>query len=416
MTLKKLIKILFVLILNVPIVFAGYDFPKPTGEYAVGTGRYHMIDRDRLDPYDQSIFRELMIQVWYPTSNKAIGATAHYLPDIMPHMKSMASEAFYVPQIVLDYLVVDIKCHALENAPLLERKQKFPIIVLCHGLSSMVSLQTVHAENLASHGFIVVGINHTFACSLTVFPDGRMYPLKFDWYASDKCKEFTKIVNIWQQDVSFVLGQIEALCNEQNKPQNNMFYHKLDLDKIGMLGHSMGGATATQMCRRDDRVKVAVNMDGPLFGSDYEEGFKKPYMAMIAEGSINRTNSLLTEQELVAKRMTREEESYLKSIFNFGNINLCGNIRALGADAYYVYFLGGGHNTFTDVLLVKDSSFLLGFLEYFGLNTGSIPPLRAVEITNKLLVDFFNKYLLSKPAILLEPSRRSHFKEVIISR
>jgi dienelactone hydrolase len=416
MILKQLSRV-FSFIILLPTVCAAYDFPKPTGQHAVGTLRYHMIDRDRLDPYDTTLFRELMVQVWYPTSHASVGAAAHYLPDLMPHMKRMANQSFYVPQAVLDYLLVDIKCYAIEGAPLLIPKKKFPVIILCHGLGSMVSLQTAHAENLASHGFVVFGINHTFNCSLSIFPDGRVYPFKFDWNASGKMDQCMKIVNLWQQDVKFVLSKIEDLADLQPESVENPFYHKLDLDKIGMFGHSMGGATTTQMCRRDARIKAGVNMDGPLFGSDYEDGFKKPYMMMVAENSIRRTDSMMSEKELLAQRMTRDEELMLKILFRYGGVNLCGNIRADGSDAYYVYFIGAGHNTFTDVPLVKEISFLLNFLEYFGLNAGTIAPLRAVEVTNKLLVDFFNKYLMHKPALILENAYASdQFPEVVISR
>lgn len=418
MIIKHSIVLTFVYSLTSSLL-VGYDFPRPTGEHGVGTVRYHMIDRERLDPYDQSLFRELMVQVWYPTTMKSTTAKAHaqYLPDVMPHMKRMATEAYYVPQIVLDYLLVDIKCYAQDSAPLLTSKQKYPILVLCHGLGSMVALHTAHAENLASHGYVVFGINHTFTTSLSIFPDGRIYPFKFDWQSPDKVSEFTRIVRLWQDDVRFVLSQIEDIANEKIvSDEPNQFYHKIDTTKLGMLGHSMGGATSTQMLRRDERVKAAVNMDGPLFGNDYEEGFKKPYMVLVAENSLKRTSTKMTEKELVDQRMTREEEEYLKLIFKYGIVNLCGNIRNAGAEAYYVHFLGAGHNTFTDVPLVKDASYLLGFLEYFGLNTGGVSPLLAIEITNKLLVDFFNKYLLKKPALILEDTNNKPFKEIVISR
>lgn len=399
-----------------------YDFPKPTGQHLVGTVRYHMIDKDRLDPYDNSLFRELMVQVWYPTSSKNIGkhTHGHYLPEVMPHMKKLATDMYHFPQGVLDYLLADIKCHAYDGVALLEQKQKFPVIVLCHGLSSMAALHTAQAENLASHGYVVFGINHTFTCSFSIFPDGRMYQSKFDWQALDKIKELSKIVNLWQADVRFVLSCIEGLEEEKfadaETKEQNMFYHKLDLTKIGMLGHSMGGATTTQILRRDDRVKAGINMDGPLCGENYDEEFKKPYMVMVAENSIKRTNASLTDQELLSRGMSREEEDYLRQVFKFGIKNLCSNIRATGSDAYYVFMHGAGHNTFTDVPLVKDASFLLSFLEYFGLNTGSISPLRAIKIINELIVDFFNKHLLRKPAILLEMTSKNPFEEVVISR
>lgn len=408
--------VIFSFIIYIPTVCAVYDLPKPTGEYAVGCVRYHMVDRERLDPYDQNLFRELMVQVWYPTSEKSAGAATPYLPDIMPHMKRMARQSFYVPQSVLDYLLVDIKCHALDSAPLFIRKKKYPVLVMCHGLGSMASLQTVYAENLASHGYVVFGINHTFNCSMSIFPDGRVYPFKFDWKASGKMQQCSKIVDLWQEDVKFVLARIESLASEKFDNHDNLFYHMLDLERIGMFGHSMGGATTTQMCRREHRIKAGVNMDGPLFGPDYEEGFKKPYMMIVAENSIRRTNTTMTEKELTAQNMTREEELYLKTIFKYGGVNLCGNIRAEGGDAYYTFVKGAGHNTFTDVPLVKEVSFLLNFLEYFGLNTGTIQPLRSVEIMNELLVQFFNKYLLKKPALLLENSHGNKFTEVVISR
>lgn len=401
---------------------AGYDFPKPTGEYNVGTVRYHMIDRDRLDPYDKTLFRELMVQVWYPTAqkNSEPKAHGHYLPELMPHMKRLATDIYHVPQAVLDYLLVDIKCHAHDGAPLLEHKQKFPVIVLCHGLSSMAALHTAQAENLASHGYIVFGINHTFTCSFSIFPDGRMYQSKFDWQALNKIAELTKIITLWQEDVRFVLSCIEGLETEKyadlQTKDENMFYHKLDLTKIGMLGHSMGGATTTQILRHDDRVKAGINLDGPLCGENYDDEFNKPYMVMVAENSLKRTNATLTDQELLARGMQREEEDYLRQVFKFGLPNLCSNIRATGAEAYYVFMHGAGHNTFTDVPLVKDASFLLSFLEYFGLNTGTIAPLRAIKIINELIVDFFNKHLLRKPAVLLEMTHKSPFEEVVISR
>ena len=399
-----------------------YNFPKPSGEHAVGTVRYHMIDRDRLDPYDKTLFRELMVQVWYPTAQKNTELTSHghYLPELMPHMKRMANNMFNLPQAVLDYLLVDIKCHAYDGAPLLERKQKFPVIVLCHGLSSMAALHTTQAENLASHGYVVFGINHTFTCSFSIFPDGRIYQSKFDWQASDRIKELPKIVALWQEDVSFVLSCIEGLEAEKyadlQEKDENMFYHKLDITKIGMLGHSMGGATTTQVLRHDDRVKAGINLDGPLLGPNYDEEFKKPYMVMVAENSLKRTNASFTDQELLARGMSREEEEYLRQVFKFGLPNLCSNIRSTGAEAYYVFVHGAGHNTFTDVPLVKDASFLLSFLEYFGLNTGTIAPLRAVRIINELIVDFFNKHLLRKPAVLLEMTHKNPFEDIVISR
>ena len=80
---------------------------------------------------------------------------------------------------------------------------------------------------------------------------------------------------------SFVLNELEKLNKNDRK---NLFINRMDLNQIGMFGHSYGGATAVQMLMKDDRIKAAVNMDGTLYGEKIEEtGVEKPLMILMGK-------------------------------------------------------------------------------------------------------------------------------------
>ena len=130
---------------------------------------------------------------------------------------------------------------------------------------------------MASQGYIVLSIDHTFDAAATVFPDGRtayVQPINLT-------DEGDSHIKLWEEDVSFVLNQIEKL--NQND-ETGFFTGRMDTSRIGMFGHSYGGATAAQILAKDSRVKAAINMDGTLYGEIFpESGIGKPFLLMSAE-------------------------------------------------------------------------------------------------------------------------------------
>ena len=89
-------------------------------------------------------------------------------------------------------------------------------------------------------------------------------------------------IETWVSDVQFVLNQI----TKNHKIHQSQFYSKLDLDHIGMFGHSLGGSTAIQCCRRDERLRAGCSLDGYLRGPEFAKTFKKPFMFMRAMAGI----------------------------------------------------------------------------------------------------------------------------------
>ncbi|MBD3231199.1 hypothetical protein GF322_00900 [Candidatus Dependentiae bacterium] len=371
------------------------ELPKPTGSYSVGTTLYHFKDFKRLESHlvDKKEPRELLVQIWYPSDEK-IELKSPYIFDILPVLRDSARNtcSYYLPRVLFDYFLTGIVTHSIPEATLSCKQQKFPVLIFSHGFASLSNFNTTQLEELASHGYVVVGINHTYDCSVTVFPDGRIIPLSNDWEIGE-IRYLENSINDWIKDTIFVLDELEKLNNSDVKKK---FNNHLDLSKIGMFGHSMGGATTAQICRLDSRVKAGISMDGPLFGKDSKKAFNKPFMFILAEESLKMTKRDLTKSELNYRKMTREDEQVIKKIFSKDIPELCHNI---GKNAYYIVMKGAEHYTFCDFPLFRSFSL---FFRYFNFGFGSIEPIKAIKIINACILDFFNTVLLHKKSCLIK--------------
>jgi hypothetical protein len=151
---------------------------------------------------------------------------------------------------------------------------------------------------------------------------------------------------IWIEDSRFVLGQIEALDRAPGP-----FRGRLDLDRIGMLGWSFGGAAAIEMLRIDPRVKAAVNHDGRLFGGAATRPVTRPFM-LFHHGADNAATAPEANRALV-----REQAALIRGIDS--------TARALAtADWYDVTIEKTNHGHFSDLplflALFQDTTLLAG--------------------------------------------------------
>lgn len=178
-----------------------------------------------------------MIQIWYPTENKDKTKRGLLFPKDKEMFKKYIqtySTSLNLPDFMFDYWKYS-KTNTYENAEILPSTNPYPLILLSHGMGTSRVLHASQAENLASHGYIVVTIDHTYSTFATIFPDGRVTDYKTKMKTID---ERRKIGSMWTQDVQFVMDQIEKLNSGVIKSQ---FEGKIDLDHIGAMGHSFGG-------------------------------------------------------------------------------------------------------------------------------------------------------------------------------
>jgi dienelactone hydrolase len=242
--------------------------PAVTGTSAVGRTELTLTDAGRPDPFaTDSRARELAVWIWYPAVAGSSGTAAPYLP---PTWADLANSAGVVSQ---DLNAVGT--NAIAGAPL---DGTPPVVVLMPGLGQPVAAYSALAEDLASRGYAVVGINPT-GSALVEFPDGHVVAptalggideaLLSDipgWYA-----EAARIADVWVADAAFVVETLAA---------NPLAIGALDFDHVAYVGHSMGGAAAFEACRQDARCAAAVDLDGTLWTDVRDTGLTAPSLVL----------------------------------------------------------------------------------------------------------------------------------------
>jgi predicted dienelactone hydrolase len=187
------------------------QLPAPTGSYPVGRIIYDWQDASRSDPLaDQANTpRELEVWVWYPSAS-AGKSSAPYLPPVWVAARNKDQGIGYLIENDFNRL----QTHSFEDVPLATTQATFPILIMEPGMGPIAEDYTIFAENLASHGYIVVGINPTDTSNLIVFPDGRvaLRTHKGTIPNSDTSAQFNadgnRIEAVWVKDVLFVMKDL----------------------------------------------------------------------------------------------------------------------------------------------------------------------------------------------------------------
>lgn len=385
------------------VFLQAYDFPVPDGPYPVGTIVYHLVDPSREVIGRDGVHeqRELAVQVWYPGQGKKHSIKVPYFRELDPIVKDLIVAYTGCPRFAVNLILPDIYSYAIPLLlPALEPKQ-FPVIIFSHGFGSTCLLHTSQIEYLASHGYIVVGINHTYDCALTVLSDGRVVEQETSsWHKGKVRYAADEALQVRIDDVRFVL---DALAQFKKYDIGKFLSNKFDLKRVGMFGHSLGGATTTQICRLDKRVLAGINMDGPLFGKNAIEGFAKPFMFILADDTWEKSKHGFSVHERILFDIDIEEEAILQVAYGLGIPKL---FQALTHDAYCMHIKGADHFSFSDIALLKESSIITQVLFYFygGYLPGNIAGKRMSTIVNQYVKAFFDHYLLGmSPTILYTP-------------
>ena len=264
--------------------------PKPykiTGPYQVGTTTTYLADSSRQEIYgnDPNAPREIMVQVWYPAEPTRDSIRSQWMRDIKSAAPAIATY-IDLPSFALDHLKY-VKANAFIDAPIIESGE-LPVLIFSHGWAGFKEQNIFQVEELASQGYVVVGINHTHGAILTVFPDGREIPRSPDALPSGVTQaEYDLASNIlvrqWAGDIGFVLDELAALDSSADL---GLVAGKMDFGEVGIFGHSTGGGATAEFCAIDARCKAALTMD--LWGEPVSDdviagGLSQPIMLMHSE-------------------------------------------------------------------------------------------------------------------------------------
>ncbi|MFH1253853.1 MAG: hypothetical protein V1646_00285 [bacterium] len=338
-----------------------FYFPKPTGQYTVGTKLFELTDPTRNDP-ETNKPRELVAQVWFPSKGRPGIATAPYAYEALQVLKKGCSTEKQKRMLDL------IRTNAISDASVSSELASCPIVIFGHGYGMARGLYSFLCEEIASHGYVVAMVMHTYVTPLTRFFDGREF-------GSSQRKKDIALCEECFADIEFMLNK--AMAGNFGEALTSI----CDFNNIGIIGHSLGGIMSSQICRRDERVKAGISLDGALLGIDGTKTFHKPFMF------IRTSDFYESHSEDLLQTMGADPRSFKGSIEQFCREN--------GEDTIQIVVRGAQHNTFSDFpILLNFLTKIFGQSEALSLlpDTGHVSS-KALETMRNSVIIFFNRYL-----------------------
>jgi dienelactone hydrolase len=323
---------MLIFLLTLPaIIFPQYTPLEPSGEYRVATAAFAYTDTSRVETYTNTgEHRKLNVQFWHPEAEEST----------------------------------------------------YPLIVFSHGgISTRLSNESLYLE-LASNGYVVCAVDHTYHCLVTKDEDGRtifidrayMQELSAEDAKSDRQQSYEcyqKWMKTRTDDMNFVLDHI--LSQVENDAENTV-YELIDKASIGVMGHSLGGAAALGVGRMRDDVSAIVALESPFLCdikgvadgefAFVDESYPVPVLNVYSDSSWSH----LAEWPQYA-------ENYAL-------------LSASDATAFNVHISGVGHFTLTDLAL--SSPFLT---RMFNGQKSTTSTEHCLKTINKVCLEFFDCYL-----------------------
>lgn len=319
--------------------------PAPIGPYAAGEDVIHLTDASRPDPWVPSSGpRQLTVTMVYPAV-PGTGTPAPYM-TLAEAAGSLQRRKLPASSGVTPQNLSSVTTHAFDGAR--PQRGKYPLAVLSPAYEDPRMVLTSLATDLASHGYVVALVGHTYEDSGETLANGQTPPCAI---CDDPALDFDSVAASRALDVSFVIDQLT---------HGNTAWrlaHLIDKHEIGMAGHSLGGAAAAATMIADPRVRAGVNMDGAFHPAPMPGQINRPFLMLGA-----------ADNHPVGGHDTTWGQTWA----------------ALGGYKKWLTVAGADHFSFSDLDLL---------LEEAGFPTPPLSPERGVMITREYVTAFFDQTL-----------------------
>jgi len=352
----------------------GLTLPNPTGQFAVGRVIYDWTDDGTVDTLAPipGTKRELLVWIWYPAQPQQSPLTSEYVPAALAAAVERDSGVLLGKFLTRDRSKV--QAHSLQGAQLAPEQPSYPVLIMRAGASAEVWSYSTLAEDLASHGYVVVGFDAPYRTHEVVFPDGRVIT-RMPNNDPERCVELSgeaqtdctnRLISAWTGDMSFVLDRLQHL---NASDPDGKFTGRLDLTRVGAFGHSFGGAAAFRFCHDDPRCKAGIDLDGALHGRAIQSGITRPFMFVLSDHSGEHDPDgarILAEMRWVYDRLPSDSGAFIE-------------------------IKGANHFFFSDDGALLKSHIVVGALRKLGIVRINGP--RQLQVTAYCLRTFFDAYL-----------------------
>jgi predicted dienelactone hydrolase len=366
-----------------PIAFPIPELPVPGGPFPVGTQTFVVIDDERLEEYGlpereegqdapvPSEPRRFVVQVWYPATTVDGLDPAPWNADF-DVVGSALAERLGFPRFMLSH-ISGVMSHSYPDAPAVSGR--LPVVIYSHGWTGFRTIALHQIESLASRGFVVVVPDHTYGAVAEVFPNGtvvhydpRALPDEEDVGTAAHLEAGNRLVATFAGDIVAIIDALEV---GRTGPFSRLA-PEVDLDRIGVFGHSTGGGAAVRACIDDGRCSAIAGLDA----------WVRPIPDRIVARELRVPSMFIRSDEWRASP-------------NDGRLR--GLAERSPSDSYWIHVDGAGHNDFVLTPLFSPVADRLGL-------KGHIPADRIVPIVDTYLTAFFQRHLMGMAGTALDES------------
>lgn len=367
--LKKVVAMVFSAVISIVLIaismipafmFSDYKGRETTGEYKVAETQAILVDANRVEEFEtDGSNREVPVHFYYPQN------------------------------------ITEIQADTL------------PIVIFSHGAFGYYQSNSSTYMELASNGYVVVSLDHPYHSFFTEDTDGKTITVDTTFFQSAMDigskdvpeAEIFDVTSQWMElrvnDMNFVIDALEEAgaadsltdsfyLNENNEETILSVIKATDFDKIGLMGHSLGGATAVTVGRRED-VSAVIDLDGTMLG---EETGVIDGEIQINEAPYETPLLSVENEEHHRQAMEADKNSYAYVNNVILNNASCG---------YETYFMNSGHMNFTDLPLFAPALANM-------LGTGSIDAEECIDTMNGIVLNFYDCYLKNTGEFSVEES------------
>lgn len=312
--------------------------PSPGGTYAVGAAEYHLTDLSRPDSLIPTMEsgRTMKVVLWYPAV-RGTGNPRTYLTGLEAR-RSVLGDDFVAG-------AASVQGTARHAAELARDAAPAPVVLISHSLGGLPGLYAGLGEELASRGYMVAAIGHPGGAGALLL-NGEVVPLSPAWDEHDPGEVGIEDAlafrhersRLWAGDALYVLRLLPEL-----EIGGEEIGGAVDAERVGYIGHSVGGSAAAIGCRASGKLAACVNLDGwPVAEEIRANGLDQPYL------HVEESRPYRSAERLEAWGVDREEYDRIQTGLDAGRDSL---FQAMSGPSYHLVVDGLPHRGFSDVIL-----------------------------------------------------------------